>query len=71
MSEKFWRFTQDELADRASFIPKYYGRAERGEINVTIDTLANIREAAQVELLDVLDFGVKMDEVKLRRKWPL
>jgi transcriptional regulator with XRE-family HTH domain len=61
-------FTQEELADRANLNPNYYGGIERGEINVTIDTLASITEALQVELADVFDFGVKVDEVKLRKE---
>jgi len=61
-------FTQEELADRAGLNPNYYGRIERGEINVTIDTLAAIAEALEVELVDVFDFGVKVDEAKLKRE---
>ena len=61
-------FTQEELADRAGINPNYYGRVERGEINVTVDTLASIAEALQVDLVDVFDFGLKIDEVKLKKE---
>lgn len=35
-------FTHEELAGRANTNPNQYSRIERGEINVTIETLASI-----------------------------
>ena len=34
--------TQEDLADKAGLNPNYLGRIERGEINVTIETLSKI-----------------------------
>lgn len=62
------RFTQEELADRANLNPSYYGRVERGEINLTIETLTSISEALQVELAEVFDFGAEVDQVRLKKE---
>lgn len=41
--------TQEDLADKAKLNPAYYGRIERGEMNVTLDSLEKLCEALKVE----------------------
>jgi transcriptional regulator with XRE-family HTH domain len=44
------RLTQEDVADKARLNSSYYGRIERGEINVTIETLAAIAHALNVDI---------------------
>ena len=47
--------TQEELADRSGLNANYIGRIERGEINVTIQTLSRIARAMNAELSDIFE----------------
>lgn len=42
--------TQEDLADKAKLNPAYYGRIERGEMNITLDSLEKLCDALKVEL---------------------
>lgn len=46
--------TQEELADRASLHRTYVGSVERGERNVTLDSLDRIAKALGVTAVDLL-----------------
>lgn len=48
--------TQVEAAEKAEIDPRYYPRIERGEINITLDTLFRIVKALKVEAGDILPF---------------
>lgn len=43
-------WSQEDLADKAKINPAYYGRIERGEMNVTLDSLEKLCDALEVEL---------------------
>ena len=66
--------TQEDVADMAKLNPSYYGRIERGEINVTVDTLLKIADALKVDLTSLLglpqlknDLSEKELRAKLRK----
>jgi len=60
--------TQEELADRSGINAAYVARIERGEVNVTIQTLVNIAQGLKVELYDVVRPARAFpDPVKLRK----
>ena len=44
----------EQLAERADASPKHVGSVERGEVNVGVDTLANLARALSVNLSDLL-----------------
>jgi|ERR1051326_4372918 transcriptional regulator with XRE-family HTH domain len=46
------KLTQEDLADKAKINPNYYGRIERGEINLTLDTLIAISSGLNVSIAD-------------------
>ena len=47
--------SQEDLADKADLNPNYVGRIERGEINVTVDTLFKIASSLDVGLDELFD----------------
>jgi transcriptional regulator with XRE-family HTH domain len=47
------RLSQDEVGFRAGISGKYVGRLERGEINVTIDTLDRLAKALDTTVSDL------------------
>lgn len=47
------RLTQEDIADKARLNSSYYGRIERGEINVTIETLSAIAQALNVDTTEL------------------
>ncbi len=57
--------TQEDVADRANLNASYYGRIERGEINVTLETLASIARALNIEINDL--FRPELIGVDLKR----
>ena len=61
------RLTQEDVAEEANLNASYCGRIERGEVNVTLDTLLPIAQALNVELneLFVDEIGT-MDVPRLR-----
>ncbi len=46
--------TQDEVGDRADVSGKYIGRIERGEINVTVETLDRLCTALDTNIPELL-----------------
>lgn len=46
--------SQEKLAEKAELHPVYVGGIERGEHNVSIDSLKRVADALQVTLLDLL-----------------
>jgi len=48
------RLTQEGFALKAGIDRSYYGAIERGEFNVTVDTLVKIARTLDVELSDIL-----------------
>jgi XRE family transcriptional regulator, regulator of sulfur utilization len=46
--------SQERLAERAELHPVYVGRVERGEENVSIDSLMRIAKALKVTLHDLV-----------------
>lgn len=62
------RMTQEDLAERTGVNPNYLGRIERGEINVTIQTLAVIAEGLKVSLFEIVrPSRPEPDTVQLRK----
>jgi XRE family transcriptional regulator, regulator of sulfur utilization len=59
------RLTQEDVADQAHLNASYYGRIERGEINVTVETLHAIATALNVPIADF--FASEMGTVDLNR----
>jgi transcriptional regulator with XRE-family HTH domain len=51
------RLTQEALAERAGLSYKFIGEIERGRGNPTIDTLARLAEALDIDVTDLLDTG--------------
>lgn len=51
--------TQEDVADQAGLTPSYYGRIERGQINVTLLTLSGIARALNIDIPSLLgdEFG--------------
>lgn len=47
-------FTQDAFADRAGLNRSHMGEIERGESNVTIQTLKIIADALKVKIVDLV-----------------
>jgi len=43
------RWSQEEVAHRADLGPSYYGQCERGERNVSLETLLHICRALEVQ----------------------
>jgi transcriptional regulator with XRE-family HTH domain len=48
--------TQVQAAEKAEIDPRYYPRIERGEINITLETLYKIVKALKVKASDILPF---------------
>jgi transcriptional regulator with XRE-family HTH domain len=47
-------FSQEELAEKAELHPVYVGNLERGEENISIDSLLRIAKALKVSLGDLV-----------------
>ena len=47
-------FSQEKLAEKADLHPVYIGNVERGEENISIDSLARIAKALKVGLVDLV-----------------
>ncbi len=56
--------TQEELAELMATAPQYVSALERGEKNVTINTLVKAAEALNIDLFDMLCLG-KGDPAKI------
>ena len=47
-------WSQERLSDKAVLDQDYVGRVERGQVNVSIDTLARLGKALGVEIIEFL-----------------
>jgi transcriptional regulator with XRE-family HTH domain len=47
-------WSQDELADRSGLHRAHIGEIERGEVNVSIQTLSTLAQALRVRLRDLI-----------------
>ncbi len=47
-------WSQEELAERANSSTKHIGRVERGQVNVGLDTLADLARALSVSIGDLV-----------------
>ncbi|ETT57168.1 helix-turn-helix transcriptional regulator [Paenibacillus sp. FSL H8-0457] len=54
--------TQEELGEKLQIDQSYLGRIERGEVNITLDTLAKISEALSVSPSQLFDDDTFFDE---------
>ena len=63
---KLRRFTQERLAEKTEISPQYLSRLEVGQQSPSIETLAKLAEALDVELWEVFDFGHLADIRDLR-----
>ena len=50
---KLARLSQEELAEKADLSYKYLGEAERGVVNISLDSLMRIAKALRVKLRDL------------------
>ncbi len=50
-------FTQEELGEKAGLSYKFVGEVERGEVNISIDSLINIANAFEVTINDLFPGG--------------
>lgn len=57
------RLTQEDVADKAHLNSSYYGRIERGEMNVTIETLMAIALALNVDVPELFESEVSSVDV--------
>jgi transcriptional regulator with XRE-family HTH domain len=48
-------WTQEKLAEHARIDPKYCGQLERGEVNVSIVTLARIAKALNQKIIELFE----------------
>lgn len=66
---KLQHMTQEDVADQAHLNASYYGRIERGEINVTIETLSAIAQALNIEITQFFtpEIGT-VDVTRLRKE---
>lgn len=58
-------FTQQELGEKADVSYKYIGAIERGEKNPTVDNIAKIAKALDVELYQLFIFEHEIDDSKI------
>lgn len=56
---KLNKFTQEELGEILDIDQSYLGRIERGEINITLETLTKIAEALQIDPYKLLEYNQK------------
>lgn len=61
------KYTQDELGEILQINQSYLGRIERGEVNITLDTLSKIANSLRVKPSELLeDKNNNIDQTKSR-----
>lgn len=61
--------TLEDLADKADLNPNYIARVERGEVNVTVQTLERIAKGLSLDLQEILIRDKQpIDEKKLKKE---
>ncbi|MGV7116678.1 helix-turn-helix domain-containing protein [Paenibacillus kyungheensis] len=61
---KINKFTQEELGEILDIDQSYLGRIERGEINITLETLTKIAEALHIKPFKLLEYSEKDSDIK-------
>ena len=61
--------TQEELGEKARLSYKFIGELERGNVNVSLDSLTSIAQGLDIEVGDL--FGKKKSVVRVTEKSPL
>lgn len=62
-------FSQEELAERMDVNAKYLSSVERGRENPTLDLLARLARALEVDLVDLFNYSwLKLGEAELKKK---
>lgn len=58
------KLTQEQAAEKGGINPKYYGAVERGEINITLKTIASLARVLDVEIGEIFafDLGIQKEE---------
>ena len=65
-------FTQEELGEKADLSYKYIGELERGQVNVSIDSLIRIADAVSVKIGDLFSKEkTDIQKVFIKEKNPL
>ena len=65
-------FTQEKLGEKAGLNYKFIGELERGQVNVSLDSLAKIAEALMVKVGDLFsEERVFVQKIFIREKNPL
>ncbi len=65
-------FTQEKLGEKAGLNYKFIGELERGQVNVSLDSLAKIAEALMVKVGDLFSGErVLVRKIFIREKNPL
>lgn len=59
--------TQEELAERVGISPRYLSRVEVGQQNPSIQTVAQLATALDIELSELFNFGHLGTEKELRQ----
>lgn len=60
--------TQDKLAERSNLDDSYLGAIERGERNVSIDTIDKIIDALEVPYNELFQFEKELSEEQMARR---
>lgn len=61
--------TQEELGEKASLNYKFIGELERGQVNVSLDSLSRIVEALRVNIADLFSGEkIKVQRVLIKEK---
>ncbi|MDQ0049251.1 transcriptional regulator with XRE-family HTH domain [Paenibacillus polymyxa] len=63
---KAMKLTQEELGEQLQIDQSYLGRIERGEINITLETLAKISKALHVRPVQLLEDDKNHSNEKLK-----
>lgn len=66
---KHWGLSQEKLAERVGFTPRYYAGLERGERNISLDTLDEVARILGLDPVALLA-GQKSDHLPAKRTAP-
>lgn len=66
---KHWRLSQEKLAEHVGFTPRYYAGLERGERNISLDTLDEVARILGLDPVALLA-GQQVDHLPAERTAP-